>query len=202
MASIRLEKFAYVHHSELETQLISSEEMEAVRKEAFESGIREGASAASEAFSSEQSRCLSRIQEAIGDTFFAREEAHRLALSSLRPLVETLTKAIAPALSSSGLSAEIAGIVEEVAIRAPNDLLTVFVSPKLIDGIEELLKMSNLSVSILQDPTLEGTQARVSWGGGFDLIDLGAASASAIAAIIEFFAEIDHAPELEIQHAN
>lgn len=176
--------------------------MEVVRKEAFESGIREGATAASEAFSSEQSRCLSRIQEAIGDTFFAREEAHRLALSSLRPLVETLTKAIAPALSGSGLSAEIAEIVEEAAIRAPDDLLTIFVPPGVGDGIEELLKMLSPPVTILQDPTLEDTQARVSWGGGFDLIDLGAASASAIAAISEFFTEIDHAPELEIQHAN
>ena len=202
MASIRLEKFAYVHHSEPGARLVSSEEMEAVRKEAFESGIREGATAASEAFSSEQSRCLSRIQEAIGDTFFAREEAHRLALSSLRPLVETLTKTIAPALCNSGLSAEIAEIVEEAATRAPDELLTIFVPPCVGDGIEELLEMSSPSVSILEDPTLEDTQARVSWGGGFDLIDLGAASASAIAAINEFFAEIDHVPELDVQHAN
>lgn len=202
MVSIRLEKFAYVHHSEPGARLVSCEEMEAVRKEAYESGIREGATAASEAFSSEQSRCLSRIQEAIGDTFFAREEAHRLALSSLRPLVETLTKAIAPALCNSGLSAEIAEIVEEATTRAPDELLTIFVPPSVSDGIEELLKMSNPSVSILEDSTLEDTQARVSWGGGFDLIDLGAASDSAIAAISEFFAEIDHAPELEIQHAN
>ncbi len=36
MASIRLEKFAYVHHSEPGTKLISGEEIEILRKEAFE----------------------------------------------------------------------------------------------------------------------------------------------------------------------
>lgn len=202
MASIRLEKFAYVHHSEPGTRLVSSDEIEAIRKEAFESGVREGASAASEAFTSEQSRCLSQIQEAIGDTFFAREEAHRLALLSLRSLIETLAESIAPALSGAGLSAEVARIAENAAKRAPDGLLTIFVPPDLGDDIAELLGGINSNVSISEDPSLQSTQARVSWGGGFDLIDLGATSAAAIAAIDGFFTELEHMPELEIHHAN
>jgi len=202
MASIRLERFAYVHHSEPGTKLVSGEEIEAIRQEAFEAGIRDGAAAASEAFSSEQSRCLSRVQEVIGDTFFAREEAHRLALSSLRPLIESLAEAIAPALSNTGLSAEIAKIAEDAAIRAPDDTLTIFVPSGMGDGLAEMLEKAIPAVSISEDPTLQSTQARVSWNGGFDLIDLGATSAAAIVAVDGFFNEIKQLPEMEIQHAN
>lgn len=202
MASIRLEKFAYVHHSEPGTKLVSGEEIEAIRKEAFEAGIRDGASAASEAFSSEQSRCLSRIQEVIGDTFFARAEAHRLALTSLRPLIESLAKAMAPALGNAGLSAEIAKIAEEAAVRAPDDTLTVFVPSGMGSYITEMLEGSNPAVRISEDPMLQPTQARVNWSGGFDLIDLDAASAAAIAAIDGFFNEVNQLPEMDFQHAN
>jgi hypothetical protein len=202
MASIRLENFAYVHPSVPGTKLVSGEEIEVIRKEAFEAGIHDGAAAASEAFSSEQSRCLSRIQEVIGDTFFAREEAHRLALSSLRPLIESLAEAMAPALSGAGLSAEIAKIAEGAAIRAPDDRLTVFVPSGMGSDIDELLEGENPVVSVSEDPMLQPTQARVSWSDGFDLIDLGATSAAAIAAIDGFFNEVEQLPEMEIQHAN
>ena len=202
MASIRLEKFAYVHRSESGTKLVSSEEIEAIRKEAFEAGIRDGAVAASEAFSSEQVRCLSRIQEVIGDTFFAREEAHRLALSSLRPLIETLAEAIAPALSNAGLSAEIARIAEDAAARAPDDTLTVIVPFGMGSDIADILEGANPTVMISEDPMLQPTQARVSWSGGFDLINLDATSAAAIAAIDGFFNEVERRSKMEIQHAN
>ena len=178
-----------------------SEEIEAIRKEAFEAGIRDGAAAASDAFSSEQSRCISRVQEVIGDTFFAREEAHRLALSSLRPLIETLAEAIAPALSNSGLSAEIAKIAEEAAIRAPDDTLTVFVPTGMGCSIAKMLQGVKPAVLISEDPMLQSTQARVSWSGGFDRIDLDATSTAAIAAIDGFFIELELLPKVEIQNA-
>lgn len=202
MASIRLEKFACAHPSEPSNRLFSNDEIEAIRKEAFEAGIRDGAAATSEAFSSEQSRCLSRIQEVIGDTFFAREEAHRLALSSLRPLIETLAEAMAPALSNAGLSAEIAEIAEKAATRAPDETLTVFVPTGMGSDIAEMLERSEPAVSISEDAQLNSTQARVSWSGGFDLINLGATSAAAIAAIDGFFTEVEKLPELEVQYAN
>lgn len=202
MASIRLEKFAYVHHSEPGTKLVSAEEIEVIRKEAFEAGVRDGAAAASEAFSSEQSRCLSRVQEVIGDTFFAREEAHRLALSSLRPLIETLTEAMAPALSKSGLSAEIAKIAEDAATRAPDDQLTIFVPTGMGSEIAERLEGVSPTALIAEDQMLQPAQARVNWSGGFDLIDLGATSAAAVAAIDGFFNEVEQPLEMEIRHAN
>lgn len=202
MASIRLEKFAYVHHAEPGARLVSADEIDAIQKEAFEAGIRDGATAASDAFSTEQYRCLSRIQEAIGDTFFAREEAHRLALMSLKPLIQSLAEAIAPALSSTGLSAEISRIAEDAAIRAPEDLLVISVPFGLGEEITELLKRVNSTASVSEDASLSTAQAKVNWSGGFDLIDLEATSVAAIDAIDGFFAEIEQVLELDAHHAN
>lgn len=202
MTAIRLEKFTDLRRGDNGARLVSETEIEVVRKEAFENGIRDGAAAATEAFSSEQSRCLSRIQEVIGDTFFAREEAHRLALTSLRPLIEALSEAIAPELCKHGLSAEIAKISQEAARRAPEDTLTVFVAGHMVDEISTMLGRSNPTVSVSEDSMLDSTEARVCWSGGFNRIDLSAAATTAIAAINGFFSEIEFPENTKVQNAN
>jgi len=202
MATVRLEKFANIHSVENGARLVSSLELDAVRNEAYENGVREGAAAASDAFSSEQSRCLSRIQEVIGDTYFAREEAHRLALTSLQPLVESMANALAPAFCSKGLSVEIAQIVTEAARRAPDDVLTIFVPPQQVAEITALLDRDNPDVSIKQDPGLNESEARVDWGGGFDRIDLGVTSSEVLAAVRDFFAEVENSTEKRVQNGN
>ncbi len=195
MAAIRLEKFTNIQAVDHGARLVSGPEIEAVRKEAYEKGVRDGAEAASNAFSSEQSRCLSRIQEVIGDTYFAREEAHRLALSSLRPLVEEMANSLAPALCSKGLSAEISHIMGEAAQRAPDDILTVFVPAGLETEISALLDRSDPSVHVKKDVNLNRSEVRVEWGGGFDRIDLDAVAADVLGAVNDFFEEVENLTE-------
>ena len=195
MATIRLEKFTNIHTMDHSARLVSGPEIEAVRKEAYENGVRDGAEAASDAFSSEQSRCLSRIQEVIGDTYFAREEAHRLALTSLRPLVEEMANALAPALCRKGLSSEISRIMGEAAQRAPDDILTVFVPAGLETEIAALLDLSDPSVHVKKDANLNGLEVRVEWGGGFDRIDLDAVTSDVLGAVSGFFAEVEDLTE-------
>lgn len=113
-----------------------------------------------------------------------------------------MAEAIAPSLSNAGLSAEIAKIAEEAAIRAPDDTLTIFVPPGIGSVFAEMLVAKNPAVAVSEDPMLQPTQARVSWSGGFDLIDLGATADAAIAAISRFFDEVEQLPETEIRHAN
>ena len=202
MTTIRLEKFTDFHCAHVSARLVSDAEIEIIRNEAFESGIREGAAAATEAFSSEQSRCLSRIQEVIADTFFAREEAHRLALSSLRPLIEALSEAIAPELCKHGLSAEIAKIAQEAARRAPDDTLTVFVASDAVEEVSTMLRRSNPAVVVLEDFGLKSSEARVCWNEGFNRIDLNAAATAAMAAIDGFFCELAPSENMKVQNAN
>lgn len=200
MPAIRLEQFIQPLHHNIGARLISESEIEAIKKESFEAGIREGAAAATEAFSTEKSRCLSRIEEVIGDAFFAREEAHRLALTSLHPLIVALVDTLAPALGRSGLSAEIAAVVKSAARNAMESSLTVFTPTEMVDEIADLLAKGDSSVQVIEDQSLTESQARISWNGGFDTIDLGSATEAARTAIDLFFNELEQPIEAEVRH--
>ena len=200
MPAIRLEKFVRPLHHNIGARLISESEIEAIKKESYEAGIREGAAAATEAFSTEKSRCLSRIEEVIGDAFFAREEAHRLALTSLHPLIVALVETLAPELGRSGLSAEIAAVVENAARNAVESSLTVFTPDGMSDEVSILLAKGDNSVQVIEDSTLSGSQSRISWNGGFDTIDLGSAADAALTAIDLFFNELEQPIEAEVKH--
>lgn len=202
MSAIRLEKFLHPVRPNAVARIVSPEEIAEIRKEAYENGVREGANAASEAFSTTQSQTLARIHEVIGDTIFAREEAHRLALSSLRPLVVSLSEALAPALARSGLAFEIADAVGRAAENVPDDALTVFVAPEVRAEIVPLFEKPGQQVQILDDPDLAPEQARIEWNDGFDLIDMDANKTAVMTAIEDYFIELNRPHKNEANHAN
>ena len=190
MSAIRLEKFVNPVQIDTHARLVSMAEIEALKQEAFEAGIKEGANAASEAFSAEQSRCLSRIQEVIGDAFFAREEAHRNTLASLHPLLETMLETLAPSLGQTGLSAEISRIVSEAITTAPEESISVFVPEGLGKDISQMLANSAGSIHVVEDPKIHAGQAKIEWSGGFDKIDLQQSAENVAQAIDDFFLEL------------
>lgn len=202
MSAIRLEKFRHPARPNSGARVISDEEIEAIKREAHEAGIREGAAAASEAFSSEQSRCLSRIQEVVGDAFFAREEAHRLALTSLHPLLSTLLDTLAPSLGQTGLAAELSRIVEEAVRTTPEETLNIYVPEGMQKDFAETLLQTGAKITVREDPALTDKQTRIEWNGGFDLIDLDASAAAINVAIDDFYAELNRTTANEVQHVN
>jgi len=202
MSAIRLEKFLHPVRPNAVARIVSPEEIEEIRKEAYENGVRDGADAASAAFSTTQSQTLARIHEVIGDAFLVREEAHRTALSSLRPLVLSLLQALAPALAKTGLSYEVADAVEYVVRTAPGDSLTIFVSAEDKPEIESLFTNSSTQLEILVDPDLAPQQARIGWNDGFDLIDLAANKQAVEDSINAYFAELDRQQKTEVNNGN
>ncbi len=202
MSAIRLEKFRHPARPNTGARVISDDEIEAIRREAHEEGIREGAAAASAAFSSEQSRCLARIQEVVGDAFFAREEAHRLALTSLHPLLSTLLETLAPSLGQTGLAAELSRIVEEAVRTTPEETLNIYVPSGMQTEVAETLMQADAKINVREDTALNTNQTRIEWNGGFDLIDLDASAAAVNAAIDDFYAELNRTTANEVQHVN
>jgi len=202
MSAIRLEKFIHPVRLDTGARLISHDEIEALKREAFEAGIREGADAASEAFSSEQSRSLSYIQEMIGDAFIAREEAHRAALTSFHPLLTSLVETLAPALGRAGLSYEIAEIVAHYAQSRPEDHLNIFVPEGMAKEVSKILENPSDKISVAEDSTLDPEGARIEWKDGFDVIDLSASAKAAENAIADFFSELDHFSKTKVPHAS
>lgn len=202
MSAIRLEKFRHPARPNSGARVISDEEIEAIKREAHEAGIREGAAAASAAFSSEESRSLSRIQEVVGDAFFAREEAHRLALTSLHPLLTTLLDTLAPSLGQTGLAAELSRIVEEAVRTTPEETLNIYVPDGMQKEFAETLMQTGAKITVREDPALTEKQTRIEWNGGFDLIDLDASAAAINVAIDDFYAELNRTTANEVQHVN
>ncbi len=201
MPAIKLEKFSYPVLAGAAAKVVTTEELEALRQEAFEDGVREGASAASEAFTTAQSQTLAKIHEIIGDAFFSREEARQLALRSLRPLVESIAQALAPELSRSGLGAEIAALVEQATREAPPDRLDIRIAPEMAQDLGSAF--SNTSgVSVTGDDTLSDGQVIVEWSGGFDRIDLAQNQDKVLSAIQSYFDALDRTLENGAKHAN
>lgn len=190
MTAIRLEKFIHPARIAPSVRTVSHEEIAALQKEAHESGVKEGAAAASAAFLSEETRCLSRIEEAIADAYFSREDAHRLALASLQPLITSLVETIAPALAEHSLAAEINAVVQQHVESTADECLEVFVSKGLGAGSVLNIELSPHLTKVSEDPALSEGQARVCWGGGFDLIDLDATNDAVKSAIDDFFSEL------------
>lgn len=202
MSAIRLEKFTRPHAFQSTARVISEAEIEAIRQEGFEDGVREGAAAASEAFSSEQSRSLIQIQELVEDAFFTREEAHQQALCSLRPLIASLIETFTRVLDHTDLVSQIAGIIDKHTRNGTKSTLEISVAQGLGPETTRLLDQQATSVAVIEDPTLTDVQARVSWGGGFDSIDLDSTVTAVTEAVESFFSELNQPYNAEVQHGN
>lgn len=202
MSAIRLEKFTRPHAFQSTVRVISEAEIEAIRQEGFEDGVREGAAAASEAFSSEQSRSLIQIQELVEDAFFTREEAHQQALCSLRPLIASLIETFTRVLDHTDLVSQIAGIIDKHTRNGTKSTLEISVAQGLGPETTRLLDQQATSVAVIEDPTLTDVQARVSWGGGFDSIDLDSTVTAVTEAVESFFSELNQPYNAEVQHGN
>ena len=197
MAAIRPEKFARPTHPYAQARIISPEEIEAIRKEAYENGIRDGAAAASDAFSTSQSQTLVCIEESINDAFLTREEAYRLALASFHPLVMSTAEALAPALARSGLAEQIADCVNAAVRAAPEDTLTVFVASELLKEASASFAQLVPKVLVAEDAELSTGQARIAWSDGFDAIDLNANAEAVLLRIRNFFTELERPEEMK-----
>lgn len=201
MPAIQLEQFS-PRETVIQTQPpLDPEAVETIRREAYEQGIKDGAAAASDAFSVEQSQCIARIHELIGDAFLTREEAHRSALSSFQPLISSIVETLVPELLHSGLAAEISVKVEQAVLGFPDDAVNVFVSADMQNDIKQMLGNKGHQVKVNADAKLPDDQAKIEWGSGFDHIDLGSVALNIRTTIDEFFDELKPVTD-KVQHGN
>lgn len=201
-SAIRLEKFVHPVQLGTNARLVSQHELASIRKEAHEAGIREGAAAASAAFSSEEARCITQIKEVIADVFFVREDAHRLVLLSLKPLILSLVETMAPALRETTLPLEVTEIITSYANEAPEQFLDISVPTGSAKEISELIGNGLHKITLSEDTSLPTSQVKISWEGGFDLIDTAACSDAVLNAVSQFFDTIEEQETLKVSHAS
>lgn len=195
MTAIRLEKFASPVLPGNGTRLISLAEIEAIKQEAREEGIRQGAAAATRAFKTEQSQSISQIKEAINDSNLVREEAHRLAVGSLQGFIKAITKTLAPVAASTSLNEEIMRIASDAASKIDTYEVIVFVSCERLEAVQDIF---GKTLTVKTDGTLSGDQARVEWNDGYDFIDIAATEQALNSVIDEFFAELNQPINIKV----
>jgi hypothetical protein len=89
-------------------------------------------------------------------------------------MIAALCRAIAPALASAGLPAEIGRLVERAAAAAPAARPRLRCAPEIAPRVRALLEERGLAAEIEEGPELLPREAQVFWDQGFDQLDLDA----------------------------
>ena len=189
MTALKLESFS--HDVEIRRGISKFESFEALRESAYNEGVKSGAEAASRAFEDEKIRTLAPILEALNDMGFTQVEACQAMLKSMQPMVEKLVETVLPATARQGFGAEVAALLLKAYEKAPAAHIVISVAPDAVAAIHAFLAPSKADFAVEPNPDLTDLQARVSWQGGYDQLDLDATIADVRTAIETFFSTFE-----------
>ncbi|MEX0969311.1 MAG: hypothetical protein WD046_02565 [Paracoccaceae bacterium] len=188
MSALKLETFR-PHALEVEDDgFLSPVAAQSLRETAYAEGVKAGAASASAAFEAEKTRLLGPIREALQQAERSQTEAHMAALSSLRPLLDTLIATILPPLAYEGLIAELRMVLLAAATRAPNASFVLQLAPENTAAIGAVLHDTPTNFRITAAPELGPLEAQLHWEDGFEAIDLRQVLNEAHATCARFFA--------------
>jgi len=185
MPVLKLESFS--HDVEIRRGISKFESFEALRDNAYTEGVKAGADATSRAFEEEKIRTLAPILEALNDMAFTQVEACRSMVKSMQPMVEQLVETLLPESARLGFGAEVSALISKALEKAPSAKLIITVSPDTVTAMQSMLAPAKADYAIEPDPSMGALEARVSWQGGYDKIDLDATLTEIRAAITAFF---------------
>lgn len=186
MGALKLECFT---NSSVDTTRGSPllQDFDSARAQAFADGIKSGADATSKAFEAEKLRLLTPILESLNDIGFSQIEAGNAILHSLRPLIDTMIGAILPHAAKQGFADEVAALVHQAAEKSVQGCITVSVPPDAVEAISAMLASTTTSHQVVADAALPDLSAIVTWGTGFDRIDLIDVQQQIQSAVDEFY---------------
>lgn len=188
MSALKLEIFRPRTDEAEEDGYLSPEAARDLRETAYAEGVKAGAASASAAFEAEKIRLLGPILDALHRAERSQTEAHMAALSSLRPLLDTLIATILPPLAYDGLIAELRQLLVAAARSAPNASLTLYLAPENTEAIGAVLQDVPANFRISPAPELGALEAQLHWQDGFETIDLNQVLNAAHATCARFFA--------------
>jgi len=186
MGAVVFETFAPGEISDVETAKSRAEETNRVRDEAYANGFKDGVSVTNDALQSSQSEISSAVLEALSDTSLSQNAAIAKSLADVVALVDAFCEAVAPALSKSGLGAEIGAVLETALRDATAHQITVCHSGADEKTMREMIGAQVEDVRLHVDQTLSQGQVHVAWDNGFSSIDINEAVARAMLKISNF----------------
>jgi len=185
MAVLKLESFS--HDVEIRKGISQFESFEALRQNAYNDGVKNGAEAATRAFEAEKLRTLGPILEALNDMAFSQIEARHVLLTSLKPMIESLVSAVLPHCARQGLASEIEAIITAACEKSPQSRIIIQVAPDAVAAISAMLAPAKADFIVKGDEALDALRAKISWQGGYDALNLDAALSDMRAVVDDFF---------------
>lgn len=160
----------------------------AERKDAFDSGYKDGWSDAFEEARTEDSKARSAIASALQELGFTYFEARQHIMGSFQPLVTSMVEAVLPQVSRSSLVPLVQQEMEALSqlVEPPIHILCAPSNENELRTIAE--SATSLPIEIVVEPTLLPSQVQLHFADGFSAIDTGATLSRIQAAVDDFFA--------------
>ncbi|QIE55385.1 hypothetical protein G5B40_07890 [Pikeienuella piscinae] len=118
---------------------------------------------------------IDAVLAALDEARAARAAAKREAAEEATTILKTFLDAVAPRLAEFNLAREIVAALDAAFAAAPEICPKVEIAPARRDQLTVELGPRAADIEIVAAPDLGESEARVSWRGGFDLIDTAAA---------------------------
>lgn len=142
------------------------------RGQARSEGYARGAEDAEAGFEREILLRLDAIGEGLSALAAKRDGASDDLLGACRGVLTAFLEAVSPRLAEINLVPELVATVEEAVAAAPQSAVTIEVAPDRVDDLAARLSVHGEFCRIHGAADLSSAEARVSWRGGFDLIDV------------------------------
>jgi len=94
---------------------------------------------------------------------------------------------VLPQCARQGLASEIGAIVAAACEKSPQSQIIIQVAPDAVAAISAMLAPAKADFIVKGDAALGALQAKISWQGGYDTLDLDTALAEIGTAVSEFF---------------
>lgn len=189
MPVLRLEDFAGSHERADGPGPPDEERDEALRQAAYEEGYAAGWEDATTACNDARADREAAAAQSLQALTLCHEQAQRMVLTSLEPLLREMVATLLPAMARAALVPQVIEALMPLAEAAVDTPLMARASIDIHEAVDRLLPVlaRDLNVKVVEDATLPKGCVRISSGSREAQIDLSAALAAVAAGVADFF---------------
>lgn len=175
-AAVRAQDAGSTDAAGTEQPTATSDQVEAARLEAYESGYRAGWEDAARTEAEDQSRIGAEFARNLQDLGFTFHEARAHVMQALEPLLTGMVERVLPRLVSETIGQTIVEELLPLATAAAGSPIEVMVSPDNRPVVEDMLaRADTVPFTLVEEPTLADGQVYLRSGGLERHIDFTAA---------------------------
>lgn len=171
MPALALEEFG-VRQAAPEAR-ITQDDVEQVRRAAYENGFQAGAADAVAAFQAEDTRLTAELVTALRDLSFGFHEAATHVMTNVTPVLKTVVDTVLPRLMSETVGYTILEAMEPLVEEAAGIPVRLLVAPDDAAAIRQVIgESADVPFVIVEDPTLDRGRANLKIGAVERQIDV------------------------------